>query len=67
VVIEKSGSASTVVWTPWAEKADKMGDFGPDGWRKMVCVESANAVDNLVTIAPGASHTLTAAYSAEAL
>ncbi len=67
VVIEKSGSASTVVWTPWAEKADKMGDFGPDGWRRMVCVESANAVDNLITLAPGASHTLTAAYSAETL
>ncbi|MBI5329303.1 MAG: D-hexose-6-phosphate mutarotase [Betaproteobacteria bacterium] len=67
VLIEKTGSAATVVWTPWTEKADKMGDFGPDGWRRMVCVESANAADNVVTVAPGQSHTLTAVYSAQTL
>jgi D-hexose-6-phosphate mutarotase len=68
--IAKSGSSSTVVWTPWTEKAEKMGDFGPGranqgGWREMVCVESANAVDNLVTVPAGDSHTLTVVYSAE--
>ncbi len=70
--IAKSGSASTVVWTPWTEKAGKMGDFGPGqsgqgGWREMVCVESANAMDNVVTVAPGETHTLTVRYSAEPL
>ena len=67
VIIEKTGSNSTVVWTPWAEKADKMGDFGPDGWRKMVCVESVNALENVVSIAPGASHSMGVTYRAEAL
>lgn len=66
IIVAKRGSASTVVWTPWTEKADKMGDFGPDGWRRMVCVESANALDNLVTIPPGQSHSLSVEYSAEA-
>lgn len=65
--VSKSGSQSTVVWTPWAEKADKMGDFGPDGWRQMVCVESANALENVVTVKAGASHTLAVEYAAEAL
>ena len=63
--IAKSGSRATVVWTPWTEKADKMGDFGPDGWRGMVCVESANAAQNTVTVRPGGSHTLTVEYRAE--
>jgi D-hexose-6-phosphate mutarotase len=63
--IAKSGSRSTVVWTPWIDKADKMGDFGPDGWRSMVCVESANAADNAVTIRPGGSHTLAVEYRVE--
>ncbi len=63
--IAKSGSRSTVVWTPWAEKADKMGDFGPDGWRAMVCVESANALENAVTVKAGTSHTLAVEYSTE--
>jgi D-hexose-6-phosphate mutarotase len=58
IVVAKSGSRSTVVWTPWNEKADKMGDFGPDGWRRMVCVESANALENVVTVPAGASHCL---------
>jgi D-hexose-6-phosphate mutarotase len=52
-----------VVWTPWNEKADKMGDFGPDGWRRMVCVESANALENVVTVAAGESHRMSVEYS----
>lgn len=63
--IAKTGSRSTVVWTPWTEKADKMGDFGPNGWRGMVCVESANAADNVVTVKPGERHTLAVEYRAE--
>jgi D-hexose-6-phosphate mutarotase len=66
--IAKSGSRSTVVWNPWIEKAAKMGDFGSDtGYRTMVCVESANALENVLTLAPGASHTLSVTYSNEAL
>lgn len=65
--IAKSGSRSTVVWTPWTEKADKMGDFGPDGWRGMVCVESANALENVVTVPGHGSHSLSVEYSLEAL
>jgi D-hexose-6-phosphate mutarotase len=65
IVVAKSGSASTVVWTPWTEKADRMGDFGPDGWRAMVCVESANALENVVTVKAGGRHTLAVEYRAE--
>jgi glucose-6-phosphate 1-epimerase len=66
--IAKSGSRSTVVWTPWTEKAAKMGDLGqPDGWREMLCVESANAFDNVVNVAAGTRHTLVVEYSAEPL
>lgn len=65
--ITKTGSRSTVVWTPWTEKADKMGDFGPEGWRGMVCVESANAAENVVAVKPDERHTLAAEYRVEAL
>ncbi|OJZ17174.1 MAG: dihydroxy-acid dehydratase [Thiobacillus sp. 65-29] len=69
--IAKRGSQSTVVWTPWTEKAEKMGDMGRGksgaGWREMVCVESANAMDNVVSIAPGETHTLAVTYSVEPL
>lgn len=66
--IAKSGSLSTVVWTPWTEKAEKMGDMGkPDGWREMVCVESVNAIDNVVKVAPGSKHTLIVEYRADSM
>lgn len=66
--VAKSSSLSTVVWTPWTAKADRMGDLGqPDGWREMLCVESANAIDNMVQVAAGARHTLIVEYRAESL
>ena len=66
--VAKSGSLSTVVWTPWTAKADRMGDLGqPDGWREMLCVESANAIDNVVHVTAGARHTLIVEYRTESL
>jgi len=67
IIVAKSGSRSTVVWTPWSEKAEKMGDFGQDGWRRMVCVESANALDNVVSVPAGQTHRMAVEYRCEAL
>jgi len=60
IVIEKSGSATTVVWNPWSAKAAAMADFGDDEWPHMLCVETANTGENAVTLAPGGTHTMTA-------
>jgi glucose-6-phosphate 1-epimerase len=66
--VAKSGSNTTVIWTPGAEKAAQMGDMGTsDEWRKMLCVESANAMQNSVTIFPNETHTMVTEYSLEAL
>ena len=66
IVVGKSGSATTVVWNPWVAKAKAMPDFGDDEWTGMVCVETANALDDAVTLAPGASHTMTATLEVQA-
>ena len=65
--IAKLGSHSTVVWNPWIEKANKMGDLGENGYLNMLCVESTNAADDVVTIAPKQEHHLWVRYSVEAL
>lgn len=62
IVIKKTGSQSTVVWNPWKEVADKMGDLGEDGYLKMLCVESANAMEDTVDVAVGGSHSLQVIY-----
>ncbi len=61
------GSASVVVWNPWVETAAKMGDLGPDGHLKMLCVETANAADDVVQLEPGATHCMVTEYSTRAL
>jgi D-hexose-6-phosphate mutarotase len=63
--ISKRGSRSTVVWNPWIEKAERMGDMGENGYLNMVCVESTNAADDVVTIAPGDEHRLWVSYQVE--
>ena len=65
IVIKKQGSQSTVVWNPWKEVADKMGDLGEDGYLKMLCVESANALDDTVDIDVAGIHTLRVTYELE--
>jgi D-hexose-6-phosphate mutarotase len=60
LVVDKDGSATTVVWNPWRDKAKAMSDLGPDEWQSMVCIETANAADNAVTLAPGARHAMRA-------
>jgi glucose-6-phosphate 1-epimerase len=66
--IGKSHSASTVIWNPWADKAAEMSDMGTaDEWKRMVCVESANALENAVVISPNKTHTISVEYSVESL
>lgn len=63
IVIEKSGSATTVVWNPWVAKAKAMADFGDEEWPGMACIETANAGADAVALAPGAAHVMTARIS----
>jgi glucose-6-phosphate 1-epimerase len=62
IFIQKAGSSSSVVWNPWIDKCARLGDMGPEGYRTMVCVETANAGDDIVTLDPGGRHVLTVRY-----
>ena len=59
ITVAKEGSANTVVWNPWTEKSKAMDDFADDEWQSMVCVETANVLDNAVRLDAGESHTMT--------
>lgn len=56
--VGKVGSDTTVLWNPWKEGAEKIADMPDDGYRTMVCVEAANAGEEIVRLAPGESHLL---------
>ncbi len=63
IIVQKENSESTVIWTPWDKKVKTMVDMGTeDEWKKMICVESVNALENSVMVYPNESHNLIAEY-----
>ncbi len=52
--VVKKGSKVTVVWNPW-DGAKNMADMLPDGYKTMICVEAVNAYNNMVSVNPGQS------------
>jgi glucose-6-phosphate 1-epimerase len=61
--VEGTGSRSAVVWNPWTAKTARLGDMGsPDAFRQMICIETANAGDDVVMLAAGQAHTLGVTY-----
>lgn len=67
ISIAKTGSLSTVVWNPWVDKGKRLGDVGDDGYKQMLCIETANAFENAVTVEPRARHRMTAEISVRSL
>lgn len=63
--ITSRGCSTAVVWNPWSEIAASMGDLGDDDYRKMICVETANAGPETVEIAAGGEYRLEAEYTIE--
>nr|WP_245750007.1 D-hexose-6-phosphate mutarotase [Marinobacter zhejiangensis] len=58
-----SGSRSAVVWNPGPEKSRHLSDFPDTAWQTMLCVETANAFDNIYVLNSGQSHTLSVMIS----
>jgi len=58
ITVRKRGSATTVVWNPWVEKAARTADLGDDEWQGMLCIEAANVRASALTLAPGSSHAM---------
>lgn len=67
IIIIKCGSHSTVVWNPWQVVAEKMADLGINGYKKMLCVESSNVSEDVVTIQAGKAHQLWVQYEIQSL
>lgn len=60
-VISSEGSHTAVVWNPGEALANKMADLSD--YQHMLCIESANALEDEPLIAPRQSYTLTASIS----
>jgi glucose-6-phosphate 1-epimerase len=63
--IAKTNSHTTVIWNPWESGAAKLPDMGPGEWQEFIAIETVNAADNTVTLAPGITHTMQARITVE--
>ncbi|GAB7530327.1 D-hexose-6-phosphate mutarotase [Pseudomonas sp. 3A(2025)] len=67
ILIQTSGSNSAVVWNPWEARAKALPDMADDGWQRMLCVETANVMSDVVTLAPDDMHVLSVSLWSEPL
>ncbi len=56
--LRSQGSHSAIVWNPWIAKAQTLSGFASDAWQQMLCIESANVLDDHLLLAPGEQHCL---------
>lgn len=58
IYLRAANSASAVVWNPWIEKSKRLSQLAPAAWRDMVCIETANVLDDMIALPAGATHTV---------
>lgn len=67
ISLETSGSRSAILWNPWIAKAQRLSQFASDAWQRMLCIETANVMDDRILLEAGASHTLGVSIGSEPL
>jgi glucose-6-phosphate 1-epimerase len=58
VTLDTEHADSAIVWNPWPAKTARLSGMAADDWQRFCCIESANVREHALTVAPGASHTL---------
>ncbi|MBL8500288.1 MAG: D-hexose-6-phosphate mutarotase, partial [Nitrosomonas sp.] len=62
IQITSQGSKTAVVWNPWEKIAKDMADLEDDDYKRLLCVETTNAANDVREVAPGAECRLVANY-----
>ena len=60
IKVRSQGSKSVIVWNPWIEKSRGLSQFKDDEYLEMLCVETANAHLDYISLAPQQEHVLAA-------
>lgn len=61
--INSKGSNTAVVWNPWKRVCEQKADLMAEDYKKMICIETANAGNEIITIPAHESHTMIAIYT----
>ena len=63
--LDSRGSRSAVLWNPWIDKARRLSQFPADAWQNMLCIETANVLEDVVQLNAGERHRLELRLSSE--
>jgi len=63
--LDSRGSRSAVLWNPWVDKAKRLSQFPDDAWQNMLCIETANVLEDVVQLNAGERHRLELRLSSE--
>jgi len=61
--IQSENNKTAVIWNPWKELCEQSADLNLDDYTRFVCVETANAADNVIKVKPGGEFSLRVIYS----
>lgn len=62
IQITSQGSKTAVVWNPWEKIARDMADLEDDDYKRLLCVETTNAANDVVEVAASGECSLVANY-----
>lgn len=65
ITVTATNSKTAIVWNPGADISAKMADLGDRDYENFVCVETANAADEVITVLAGAQYQIAAQYAVE--
>ncbi|MGN0923638.1 D-hexose-6-phosphate mutarotase [Ectopseudomonas mendocina] len=65
--LDARGSRSAVLWNPWIDKARRLSQFPDDAWQSMLCIETANVLEDIVQLKADERHRLELRLSSEPL
>ncbi|MCH9697892.1 MAG: D-hexose-6-phosphate mutarotase [Gammaproteobacteria bacterium] len=60
--IQSNNCRTAVVWNPWKHKSESMKDLGHSDYMRFVCIETANAGNNVIHVKPDSKFSLFAQY-----
>ncbi len=63
IQIVSLGNKTAVVWNPWEKISADMADLEDADYQRLLCVETTNAADDVVDVAPNSECRLVANYS----
>ncbi|PZO56250.1 MAG: D-hexose-6-phosphate mutarotase [Phormidesmis priestleyi] len=65
ILISSTNSSTAIVWNPWEKISAAMADLADSDYLNFVCVETANAENEVIEISPGEQYQMQAVYAIE--